>query len=143
MNDSIDKLLALKTWAVVGLSNNSERAAFRVAKLLIEKGHQVIPIHPKAETVHGQKGYAKLSDIPFPIDVVDIFVNSDLAGEVVDSAIAINAKGVWLQLDVIDQSAVDRAKNAGKPTKKYLKLTQQIQKAESIPYHEIERAMLS
>ena len=113
MNDSIDKLLALKTWAVVGLSNNSERAAFRVAKLLIEKGHQVIPVHPKAETVHGQKGYKKLSDIPFPIDVVDIFVNSDLAGEVVDSAIAINAKGVWLQLDVIDQSAVERAENAG------------------------------
>jgi predicted CoA-binding protein len=113
MNDSIDKLLALKTWAVVGLSNNSERAAFGVAKLLIEKGHQVIPVHPKAETVHGQKGYEKLSDIPFPIDVVDIFVNSDLAGEVVDSAIAINAKGVWLQLDVINQSAVTRAENAG------------------------------
>ena len=113
MNDSIDKLLALKTWAVVGLSNNSERAAFRVAKLLIEKGHQVIPVHPKAETVHGQKGYEKLSDISFPIDVVDIFVNSDLAGEVVDSAIAINAKGVWLQLDVIDQSAVERAEDAG------------------------------
>ena len=113
VSNSIDQLLALKTWAVVGLSNNSERAAFRVAKLLIEKGHQVIPVHPKAETVHGQKGYEKLSDIPFPIDVVDIFVNSDLAGEVVDSAIAINAKGVWLQLDVIDQSAVERAENAG------------------------------
>jgi uncharacterized protein len=113
MNDSIEKLLALKTWAVVGLSNNSERAAFGVAKLLIEKGHQVIPVHPKAENVHGQKGYEKLSDIPFQIDVVDIFVNSDLAGEVVDSAIAINAKGVWLQLDVIDQSAVERAENAG------------------------------
>ena len=113
MNDSIDSLLALKTWAVVGLSNNSERAAFGVAKLLIEKEHQIIPVHPKAETVHGQKGYAKLSDIPFPIDVVDIFVNSDLAGEVVDSAIAINAKGVWLQLDVNDQSAVNRAENAG------------------------------
>jgi len=60
MNDSIDKLLALKTWAVVGLSNNPQRAAFGVAKLLIEKGHQVIPVHPKAETVHGQKGYEKL-----------------------------------------------------------------------------------
>jgi predicted CoA-binding protein len=113
MNDSIDSLLALKTWAVVGLSNNSERAAFGVAKLLIEKGHQIIPVHPKAETVHEQKGYAKLSDIPFPIDVVDIFVNSDLAGEVIDSAIAINAKGVWLQLDVNDQSAINRAENAG------------------------------
>ena len=113
MNDSIDKLLALRTWAVVGLSNNSERAAFRVAKLLIEKGHQVIPVHPKAETVHGQKGYTKLADIPLPIDVVDIFVNSDLAGEVVDSAIAINAKGVWLQLDVIDNDAIARAQAAG------------------------------
>ena len=113
MSDPIDQLLTLKTWAVVGLSNNSERAAYRVSKLLIEKGHQVIPVHPKAETVHGQQGYAKLSDIPFAVDVVDIFVNSELAGEVVDSAIEIKAKGVWLQLDVIDEAAVDRAGKAG------------------------------
>ena len=113
VSNSIDQLLALKTWAVVGLSNNSERAAYRVSKLLREKGHQVIPVHPKAETVHGQQGYAKLSDIPFAVDVVDIFVNSELAGEVVDSAIEIKAKGVWLQLDVIDEAAVDRAGKAG------------------------------
>ena len=113
VSDPIDQLLALKTWAVVGLSNNSERAAYRVSKLLIEKGHQVVPVHPKAETVHGQQGYAKLSDIPFAVDVVDIFVNSELAGEVVDSAIVIKAKGVWLQLDVIDEAAVDRAGKAG------------------------------
>jgi len=113
VSNPIDQLLALKTWAVVGLSNNSERAAYRVSKLLIEKGHQVVPVHPKAETVHGQQGYAKLSDIPFAVDVVDIFVNSELAGEVVDSAIAIKAKGVWLQLDVIDEAAVDRAGKAG------------------------------
>lgn len=113
MSDSITELLALKIWAVVGLSNNSERAAYRVSKLLIEKGHQIIPIHPKAESVHGQKGYAKLEDIPFPVDVVDIFVNSELAGEVVDSAIKIRAKGVWLQLDVIEQNAVNRASEAG------------------------------
>ena len=113
VSNPIDQLLALKTWAVVGLSNNSERAAYRVSKLLIEKGHQVIPVHPKAETVHGQQGYAKLSDIPFAVDVVDIFVNSELAGEVVDSAIEIKAKGVWLQLDVIDEAAVDRADKAG------------------------------
>ena len=113
MSDPIDELLTLKTWAVVGLSNNSERAAYRVAKLLMEKGHQVIPVHPKAETVHGQKGYAKLSDIPFAVDVVDIFVNSELAGEVVDGAIEIKAKGVWLQLDVIDEAAVNRAEKSG------------------------------
>ena len=113
MSDQIDQSLALKTWAVVGLSNNSERVAYGVAKLLIEKGHTVIPVHPKAESVHGQKGYAKLSDIPLSIDVVDIFVNSDLAGNVVDEAITIGAKGVWLQLDVIDAAAVSRAKDAG------------------------------
>ena len=117
MNDQtasvIDQILSLKTWAVVGLSNNQERAAYKVAKTLIDKGHKVIPIHPKAETVHGQKGYAKLSDVPDKIDVVDIFVNSELAGSVVDEAINQNAKAVWLQLGVIDQVALDKAKAAG------------------------------
>ncbi|MDA3030457.1 MAG: CoA-binding protein [Actinomycetota bacterium] len=113
MSNQIDQLLKLKTWAIVGLSNNKERAAFGVAKLLIEKGHTVIPVHPKAETVHGQTGYAKLSDIPIPIDVVDIFLNSDLAGDIVNEAIAIGAKGVWLQLDVIDAAAIEHAQEAG------------------------------
>lgn len=113
MDKEIDELLGLKTWAVVGLSNNSERAAYKVAKVLIEKGHTIIPVHPKAETVHGQKGYTKLSEIKVPIDVVDIFVNSELAGSVVDEAIAVGAKGVWLQLDVIDEVAISRAKSAG------------------------------
>lgn len=113
MGNDIDELLKLKTWAVVGLSNNSERAAYKVAKLLIEKGHTVIPVHPKAEEVHGQKGYSKLSEIKIPIDVVDVFVNSKLAGSVVDEAISIGVKGVWLQLDVIDQAAISRAKAAG------------------------------
>ena len=113
MSDQIDQMLGLKTWAIVGLSNNSERAAYRVAKVLIENGHHVIPVHPKAEAVHGQTGYAKLSDIPVPVDVVDIFVNSSLAGTVVDDAIKIGAKGVWLQLDVIDLGAVTRAHDSG------------------------------
>jgi len=113
MSDQIDQLLALKTWAIVGLSNNPERAAFGVAKLLIEKGHTIIPIHPKAEQVHGQNGYAKLSQVSVKIDVVDIFVNSELAGAVVNEAIEVGAQGVWLQLDVIDEGAITRAKDAG------------------------------
>lgn len=113
MSDQMDQMLALKTWAVVGLSNNPDRAAFGVAKVLIEKGHTVIPVHPKAETVHGQPGYTRLADIPVSIDVVDIFVNSELAGAVVNEAIEVGAKGVWLQLDVIDEAAVARAKDAG------------------------------
>ena len=113
MSSQIDQLLKLKTWAIVGLSNNKERVAFDVAKVLIEKGHTIIPVHPKAETVHGQTGYVKLSDIPVPIDVVDLFVNSALAGDIVNEAIEIGAKGVWLQLDVIDTAAIARAQEAG------------------------------
>ena len=113
MSDDIDQVLALKAWAVVGLSNNEFRAAYSVAELLKEKGHRIVPVHPKAEEVHGEKGYASLKEIPFPIDVVDLFVNSTLAGAVVDEAIEIGAKAVWLQLDVIDEAAVVRAKKAG------------------------------
>lgn len=113
MSDDIDEILALKTWAVVGLSNNESRPAYGVAKLLKAKGHQIIPVHPKAEEVHGEKGYASLKEIPVPVDVVDVFVNANLAGAVVDEAIEIGAKAVWLQLDVIDEAAIARAKNAG------------------------------
>ncbi len=111
--DVIDALLAMKVWAVVGLGNNPERAAFGVSKLLIDKGHQVIPVYPRAEIVHGQIGYKTLYQIPFKVDVVDCFVNSSLVGKVVDEAIEIGAKAVWLQLDVIDHDAISRAHAAG------------------------------
>ena len=112
-SEVIDALLAMKVWAVVGLGNNPDRAAFGVAKLLQDKGHQIIPVYPRAEEVHGQMGYKTLSEIPIKVDVVDCFVNSSLVGKVVDEAIAIGAKAVWLQLDVIDEAAVARAQAAG------------------------------
>jgi predicted CoA-binding protein len=111
--DIIDQILSLKTWAIVGLSKNSVRPAFKVSALLQAKGHRIVPVHPKADTVHGEPGYASLAAIPFPIDVVDIFVNSSLAGAVVDEAISIKARAVWLQLNVIDESAYARAELAG------------------------------
>jgi predicted CoA-binding protein len=111
--NSIDQVLAMKTWAIVGLGNNPERAAFGVAKLLQDKGHKIVPVYPRAEEVHGEPGYKSLSEIPFQIDVVDCFVNSKLVGKVVDEAIEIGAKAVWLQLDVIDEEAVARAEAAG------------------------------
>ncbi|MDA0260547.1 MAG: CoA-binding protein [Actinobacteria bacterium] len=112
--DEIIKIvLGLKTWAVVGLGNNPERAAFGVSKLLQDKSHRIVPVYPRAEMVHGEVGYKTLSEIPFEIDVVDCFVNSNLVSKLVDEAIAIGAKAVWLQLGVIDQEAVDRAKAAG------------------------------
>ena len=111
--ETISQILELKNWAVVGLSNNPDRPAFGVAKLLQDKGHQIFPVHPKAETVHGEIGYLSLSEIPVQVDVVDCFVNSNLVGDVVDQAIAIGAKAVWLQLGVIDQAAAERAHEAG------------------------------
>lgn len=101
------------TWAVVGLSNNERRAAHGVARVLQRFGKRIVPVHPKAETVHGEKGYASLAEIPFDVDVVDVFVNSDLAGAVADEAVAKGAKAVWFQLDVIDEQAYDRTRAAG------------------------------
>jgi predicted CoA-binding protein len=106
-------MLDLHTWAVVGLSDNRSRAAWDVALFLQRKGKRVVPVHPSAVEVHGEQGYATLAEIPFPVDVVDCFVRSSLVGPVVDQAIAIGAKGVWMQLDVVDEEAATRAKEAG------------------------------
>ena len=84
-----------------------------MAALLQQKGHTIIPVHPKAESVHGQKGYATLEEIPVKVDVVDFFINSELVSRNVDLAIAIGAKAIWLQLGVIDEEPVRRAEQAG------------------------------
>ncbi|WP_223772897.1 CoA-binding protein [Streptomyces sp. 135] len=101
------------TWAVVGLSANRERAAYGVAAVLQRFGKRVVPIHPKAETVHGEQGYPSLSAVPFTVDVVDVFVNSGLAGQVADEAVAAGAAAVWFQLGVIDEAAYERTRAAG------------------------------
>ncbi|MFE0458237.1 CoA-binding protein [Kitasatospora sp. NPDC058965] len=101
------------TWAVVGLSRNERRAAHGVAQVLQRFGKRIVPVHPRAETVLGEQGYATLADIPFPVDVVDVFVNSSLAGEVADQAVAAGARAVWFQLDVVDEAAYERTTAAG------------------------------
>ncbi|MFD0358055.1 CoA-binding protein [Streptomyces sp. NPDC127110] len=101
------------TWAVVGLSNNRDRAAYGVAKVLQRYGKRVVPVHPKAETVHGEPGYPSLEAIPFKVDVVDVFVNSALAGRVADEAVAAGAEAVWFQLNVVDEAAFARTRAAG------------------------------
>ncbi|MEK9518167.1 CoA-binding protein [Streptomyces venezuelae] len=101
------------TWAVVGLSTNTRRAAYGVAAVLQRFGKRIVPVHPRAETVHGEQGYASLADIPFPVDVVDVFVNSDQAGGIADEAVKIGARAVWFQLGVVDESAYARTRAAG------------------------------
>jgi predicted CoA-binding protein len=101
------------TWAVVGLSTNPSRAAYGVAQVLQRFGKRIVPVHPKAETVHGEQGYASLAEVPFPVDVVDVFVNSGLAGAVADEAVAVGAAAVWFQLGVVDEDAYARVRAAG------------------------------
>ena len=117
MNDpeEIGRLLSTAgRWAVVGLSTNQSRAAHGVAAYLQDHlGMTITAIHPSAETVHGAPGFARLADVPAGFDVVDVFVNSTLAGAIVDEAIAVGARAVWLQLGVIDEAAAARAAAAG------------------------------
>lgn len=103
------------TWAVVGLSGDPRRTAFRIASLLQERGKKIVPVHPNAPVVLGEQGYATLADIPFEIDVVDVFRRSDAAGQFADEAVTVGAKAVWFQLGVIDEAAFDRTTAAGTP----------------------------
>jgi predicted CoA-binding protein len=112
-SETIQRLLAAQTWAVVGLRDNPARAAYGVARFLQARGRRIVPVHQHPQDVFGEKAYATLADIPFPVDVVDVFVNSTRAGAIADQAVEIGAKGVWFQLDVIDDEAYTRVTAAG------------------------------
>lgn len=99
--------------AVVGCSPDPTRDSHRIARLLIDKGHIVVPVNPAASEILGRTCYPSLRSIPEPIDMVDIFRRPDRAGKVVDEAIAIGARIVWMQLGVIDEAAALRAQAAG------------------------------
>jgi predicted CoA-binding protein len=102
-----------ETWAVVGLSGDPSRTAYSIAALLQQRGKRIVPIHPDAPTVLGEQGYAALADVPFPVDVVDVFRRSEQAGPFADQAVAIGARGVWFQLGVVDEDAFARTRAAG------------------------------
>ena len=103
------------TWAVVGLSGDTRRTAYSIARLLQQRGKRIVPVHPDAPTVLGEQGYPTLADIPFPVDVVDVFRRSDSAGRFADEAVAIGARAVWFQLGVVDHAAFRRTTEAGVP----------------------------
>lgn len=118
--DVVDLMLdELKTWAVVGLSGDPSRTAYGVAAALQRAGKRIVPIHPKFAdqpgSVLGEKGYPTLADVPFPIDVVDVFRRSEAAGQFADEAVDIGARGVWFQLGVVDAEAFERTWAAGVP----------------------------
>jgi predicted CoA-binding protein len=113
--DTIRDVLALTTWAVVGCSDDPDRASHDVAAFLQRKGHRIIPVNPACDEVLGERCYPTLADIPEHegVEVVDIFRRSSQAGVHIDEAAEIGAKAVWTQLGVVDFAAAERAASAG------------------------------
>jgi uncharacterized protein len=108
-------LTETSTWAVVGCSPDPGRDSHRIAALLQRRGFRVIPVNPAVDEVLGERCYPSLAEVPdaASIDVVDIFRRASEAGVHVDEAIEIGARGVWMQLGVIDEAAASRARDAG------------------------------
>jgi uncharacterized protein len=113
-DESITKILAsAKTIAVVGLSGKSYRASFGVTETLQTSGYRIFPVNPNETEVLGEKCYARLEDIPEKIDIVDIFRRSEFVPEIVDAAIRIGARAIWMQEGVEDEPSAERARRAG------------------------------
>lgn len=115
-DDAITRLLTnARTIAMIGASDRPDRASYGVMKFLKGHGYRVIPVNPgiTGEHVHGEYVWRDLSQVGVPIDIVDVFRNSEGAGDAVDQAIAAGAKAVWMQLGVINQEAAERAEVAG------------------------------
>ena len=115
-NDLIDEMLRdSKTIAVVGLSDNPARDSHRVSSYLQSQGYRIIPVNPTIEEVLKEKSYPDLMSVPEPIDLVDIFRRSELVPPVVDEAIGLGVKYIWMQDGVINPEVAAKAEAAGIP----------------------------
>jgi len=113
MNQEEKILKAYQTVAMVGLSPKSDRPSFRVASYLKEHGYRIIPVNPQAKEILSEICYPDLTSIPEPIEVVDVFRSSEQVPAIVEEAIKVKAKAVWMQEGVINKEAAARAKEAG------------------------------
>lgn len=112
---AVEALLQAKSIAVVGLDARPDRPAFRVARYLQEQGYRIVPVPVQrpADEVLGERAYPSLRDIPFPVDLVDVFVRAEDTDRFIDDAIAIGAKCVWLQAGIRNDAGIARARAAG------------------------------
>jgi len=106
-------LKSARTIAVVGISSNPMRASNGVSEYLKRAGYRIIPVNPNEREVLGEKCYARLEDVPEKIDLVDIFRRSEYVPDIVESAIRVGARAVWMQEGVIHEDAAERARQAG------------------------------
>jgi predicted CoA-binding protein len=112
--DAVSEILKTsRTIAVVGLSSKPQRPSFGVSRYMQSAGYRIIPVNPAETEVLGEKAYARLEDIPERVDLVNIFRKSQLVPEIVDAAIRIGARGVWMQEGVIHPEAAEKARRAG------------------------------
>lgn len=113
-SDPIAELLRTsRTIAVVGLSDNPMRPSHGVSAYMQSHGYRIIPVNPQADEVLGEKAYASLLDVAEPIDIVDIFRRSEFVPEIVDQAIQLKARAVWMQEGVVHEQAAEKARKAG------------------------------
>lgn len=108
-----DILLSANNVASVGLSSNDEKESYWIVAYLIDKGYNIIPVNPKADEILGKKVYKSLSDIPDKVDVVQVFRRPEDVPPVVDEAIKIGAKVVWMQEGIVNEAAAQKAREAG------------------------------
>jgi hypothetical protein len=108
-----DVLTQAKVIAVVGHSDKRERTSYRIAQFLRGVGYKVYPVNPTVSEIDGQPSYASLKDVPESVDIVNVFRRSEYLPEIVDEAIAVNAKTVWAQLGVYDNPSTQKAVDAG------------------------------
>ena len=101
------------TIAVVGLSSSRFRASYGVSQYMQSAGYRIIPVNPNEQEVLGEKAYARLEDVPEKIDVVDVFRRSEFLSEIVDAAIRVGARAIWMQEGVVNETAAQRARDAG------------------------------
>ena len=113
-SDPIAEILKTsKTIAVVGLSSRKFRPSYGVAEYLKAAGYRIIPVNPREIQVLGEKSYARLEDVPEKIDIVDVFRRPEFVPEIVDAAIRIGARAVWMQEGVVNPEAAEKARKAG------------------------------
>ena len=113
MPDTSEILRKYRTIAVVGLSNNRMRPSYGVSQYMKGQGYRILPVNPGHEEILGEKSYRSLEEIPEPVDIVNIFRRSEMIPPVVDSAIAIGAKVVWMQEGIENEEAAEKARAAG------------------------------
>ena len=102
-----------KTIAVVGLSSRRSRPSYGVSEYMQSRGYRIIPVNPNETEVLGEKAYSSLDEVPGQVDIVDVFRRSECVPEIVDAAIRIGARGVWMQEGVVHEEAATKARAAG------------------------------